>query len=172
MSEPAVGQIPPRPHDVVVPTRPAGIFSRAIAAAVDVVVVVALVGGVYLGFVFVRLLLHPRDFSWPAFDVFFSAAAFLFVSVAYLTFFWSTSGTTVGSALLGVRVHTTRGGRVNWLVAFLRAIFCSLFPLGLFWVVFDPRKRRSIQDIVLRTAVSYEPIVWPGHPPILPGEDD
>ncbi len=166
-----VGRIRPR-LDIDVPTRPAGIFSRALAAAVDVVVVVALTAGIYLGFVFVRLLLHPRDFTWPSISFFFSATEFLIIAIAYLTFFWSTSGTTVGSALMGVRMLSSRGTRANWTVAFLRAVFCSLFPIGLFWVVFDPRKRRSIQDIVLRTAVSYQPVVRPGHAPILPGDDD
>jgi uncharacterized RDD family membrane protein YckC len=156
----------------LVPTRPAGIVSRGVAAGVDIVAVVAVVAGIYLGASFVRLLLRPRGFTWPAYNVFFSTAAFLVVAIAYLTFFWSTSGRTVGSALLGVRVRSTRGRKVNWLVAFLRAVFCSLFPIGLFWVVFDPRKRRSVQDIVLRTGVTYEPIVRPGHPPVLPGETD
>jgi uncharacterized RDD family membrane protein YckC len=167
----AVGRAP-GPRDIRVPTRPAGIFSRALAAAVDVVVVVVLTAGVYLGVAFVRLLLRPRNFTWPSFNLFFSTSEFLFIAIVYLTFFWSTSGTTVGSALLGVRVLSTRGRRLNWLVAFLRAIFCTLFPIGLFWVVFDPRKRRSIQDIVLRSAVSYEPILRPGRAPILPGEDE
>jgi len=137
-----------------------------------VVVVVVLTAGVYLGFVFIRLLLRPRNFTWPSINLFMSTTQFLVISVVYLTFFWSTSGTTVGSALLGVRVLSTRGRRVNWLVGFLRAVFCSLFPIGLFWVLFDPRRRRSLQDIVLRTAVTYEPVVRPGHPPILPDDRD
>ncbi len=170
MTGPVGHNIAAPPSPAVVPTRPAGIVSRGVAAGIDVVVVFAITAGIYLGASFVRLLLRPREFTWPAYNVFFSMAAFIVVAIAYLTFFWSTSGRTVGSALLGVRVRTTHGRKVNWMVAFLRAIFCSLFPIGLFWVIFDPRKRRSIQDIVLRTGVTYEPIVRAGHPPALPGE--
>ena len=172
MTVPAARSIAPELPAAAVPTRPAGIVSRGVAAAIDTVAVVAIVAGIYLGTAFVKLLLRPREFTWPAYNVFFSMAAFLVVAIAYLTFFWSTSGRTVGSALLGVRVLSTRGRRVNWLVAFLRAIFCALFPIGLFWVLVNPRKRRSIQDIVLRTGVTYEAIVRPGHPPVLPGETD
>ena len=170
MTGPAGRSIAPPLPTAVLHTRPAGIVSRVLAAGVDVVAVFAITAGIYLGYAFVRLLLRPREFTWPAYNVFFSTSAFLVIAIIYLTFFWSTSGRTVGSALLGVRVRTTHGRKVNWLVAFLRAIFCSLFPIGLFWVIFDPRKRRSVQDIVLRTGVSYEPIVRPGHPPVLPGE--
>jgi uncharacterized RDD family membrane protein YckC len=170
MTQPAGNSIVPSTPAAVLPSRPAGIVSRGLAAGVDAVAVFAITAGIYLGSAFVRLLLRPREFTWPASNAFFSMAAFLVVAIAYLTFFWSTSGRTVGSALLGVRVRSTHGRRVNWMVAFLRAIFCSLFPIGLCWVVFDPRKRRSVQDIVLRTGVTYEPIVRAGHPPALPGE--
>ncbi len=160
----AVGLVPP--------ARPAGFVSRALAAIIDAVVVIAVCAGIYLGSVFVRLIVAPARFSWPTLHFFFSATGFVVVSVVYLTFWWSTSGRTVGAAVLGIRVLSTRGHQVNWLVAFLRAIFCTIVPIGLFLVIFDPLKRRSLQDVVLRTGVTYEFIVRPGHAPILPGEDD
>ena len=173
MTEPAA--VPPGfPAAVgaVVHTRPAGFISRALAALIDAVIVIAICAGIYLGSVFVRLLLAPARFSWPTLHFFLSATGFVIVSVVYLTFWWSTSGRTIGAAVLGIRVRSTRGHQVNWLVAFLRAIFCTIVPIGLFVVIFDPARRRSLQDIVLRTGVTYELIIRPGHAPILPGEDD
>ena len=40
-------------------------------------------------------------------------------------------------------------------VATIRAVLCVLFPLLLFWAVVD-RRRRSVQDLIVRTAVVYD----------------
>ncbi|MFD4468475.1 RDD family protein [Rhodococcus sp. NPDC058505] len=135
--------------------RPAGIVTRGLAAAVDLGVVLTLLGLGYLALVFVRLLLSPQAFSFPAPELLMSVTAWLGTSVVYLTGCWATTGRTVGSLAMGLRVTTRRHRRVRWATALLRALACVFFPIGLVWVVVDPR-RRSIQDIVLRTVVVYD----------------
>ncbi|MFD4292288.1 RDD family protein [Rhodococcus sp. NPDC058532] len=135
--------------------RPAGIVTRGLAAAVDLGVVLTLLGLGYLALVFVRLLLSPQAFSFPAPELLMSVTAWLGTSVVYLTGCWATTGRTVGSLAMGLRVTTRWHRRVRWATALLRALACVFFPIGLVWVVVDPR-RRSIQDIVLRTVVVYD----------------
>jgi uncharacterized RDD family membrane protein YckC len=55
-------------------------------------------------------------------------------------------------------VLSRRGRRPRWALAFVRAVFCVFFPIGLFWVILSP-ERRSAQDVVLRTVVVYD---WRG----------
>ena len=55
---------------------------------------------------------------------------------------------------MGLRVVDSTGGRVRPLVAVLRAVLCTVFAIGLVWVVVD-RRRRSVADILLRTRVVY-----------------
>jgi uncharacterized RDD family membrane protein YckC len=73
----------------------------------------------------------------------------------YLTVSWVTSGRTLGNQLLGLRVVTARDRRLPWSVAALRAVAYIVFPLGLLWSAVSG-KRRSLQDIVLRTQVIYD----------------
>jgi uncharacterized RDD family membrane protein YckC len=55
---------------------------------------------------------------------------------------------------MGLRVVGRRSQRVGLPVAFLRAVGCVVFPIGLPWAVVD-RKRRSLHDIIFRTRVVY-----------------
>ncbi|MGW0044322.1 RDD family protein [Rhodococcus sp. NPDC003348] len=135
--------------------RPAGIVTRVLAAAIDLGVVLALLGLGYLSLVFVRLLLSPHQFTFPEPAPLFSLTAWLATSVVYLTGCWATTGRTVGSLAMGLRVTTREHRRVGWPIAVLRAVTCVFFPVGLLWVVLDPR-RRSVQDILLRTEVVYD----------------
>jgi uncharacterized RDD family membrane protein YckC len=68
------------------------------------------------------------------------------------------TGRSYGDSLLGLRVLSSRHRIPGWSLAFIRAVFCVLFPVGLFWVALSPG-RRSIQDVVLRTVVVYD---WHG----------
>ena len=76
----------------------------------------------------------------------------------YLTGSWAMTGRSYGATLLGLRVLSRRGKIPGWALAFVRAVFCLFFPIGLFWVILSP-ERRSIQDVVLRTVVVYD---WRG----------
>ncbi|AQT82153.1 hypothetical protein B1R94_27230 [Mycolicibacterium litorale] len=133
----------------------AGIVSRGLAALVDMVVVIATMGGLYLGLVLTTLVVNPAAFRFPAPNLIFSTAMTFVVSVLYLTVCWTLSGRTVGAVLLGVRVTARRGEPLRVAVAALRAAACVLFPIGLLWVAVD-RQRRSVQDIVLTSRVVYD----------------
>jgi uncharacterized RDD family membrane protein YckC len=135
--------------------RPAGIITRALACAVDILMVVLLASGSYLGLAFFKLLLDPKNFSWPNTGPWLSMAYAMGLATVYLTFFWATSGRSIGGTLMGVRVIGPRRRVMRFAGALLRALFCVVFPIGLFWALLD-RRRRSLQDIVLRTTVIYD----------------
>ncbi|HEU5039117.1 MAG TPA: RDD family protein [Nocardioides sp.] len=133
----------------------AGIVTRVVAAAIDAAVVALVLLGAYLGYAGVRFLLDPRHFSFPDASIFRSLVVGAALMALYLTVAWAMTGRTYGNVLLGLRVVGSRGGDVGWLRAALRAGFYVVLPIGLFWVVIDPRQR-SIQDRVLGTAVVYD----------------
>ena len=141
---------------MTVPAEPvtAGIVSRGVAAVIDLVVVGAVIGLLYLGLVLSRLLFNPTGFQLPALDVLFSTAVVLTVSALYLAGAWAVSGCTVGAVAMGLRVVGRRSERLPLMVATVRAIACVLFPVGLLSVAVD-RRRRSVQDILLGTRVVY-----------------
>ena len=60
----------------------------------------------------------------------------------------------------GLRVVGRKGSRMRWIPSLLRAAFCAVFPVGLFWCAVS-HENRSVQDIVLRTSVIHE---WPTAP--------
>jgi uncharacterized RDD family membrane protein YckC len=132
----------------------AGIVSRGVAAVIDLAVVGAVIGLLYLGLVLSRLLFNPTAFRLPALDALFSTAAVLTVSALYLAVAWAVSGCTVGAVAMGLRVVGRRSERVPLMVATVRAIACVLFPVGLLTVAVD-RRRRSVQDFLLGTRVVY-----------------
>jgi uncharacterized RDD family membrane protein YckC len=133
----------------------AGVVSRAVAATVDVaIVLLALIVG-YLAFAGARLVLQPRRFSWPEPGSGTVAALGITLMVVYLAACWCTTGRTVGDQLMGVRVVNDRNERIGMARALLRSIACVAFPLGLLWCAVD-RRRRSIQDLLVRTTVIYD----------------
>jgi uncharacterized RDD family membrane protein YckC len=141
----------------------AGLVSRFLAAVVDLVVIIALLGAVYAAVAGIAFLLDPRDFNWPTNLGWTVPVVGAVIALPYLTLGWATNGRTVGDALFGLRVVTHRGDRVRVPRAILRAAFCLVFPLGLFWIPFS-RSRRSVQDLVLRTSVNYDWASQPGRP--------
>ncbi len=151
----AVEQLPPAARDVQ--GLRAGLISRLLAGAIDYLTVAALTAGTYVGFVLFRFLLDPRKYRLP--DVAFGTfvAGGLILMVLYLWGCWATYGRTVGNRVVGLRVVGRRGRRVNWFMALVRSLACTLFPIGLMWCAIS-RENRSVQDIVLRTSVIHD---WP-----------
>jgi uncharacterized RDD family membrane protein YckC len=150
---PAATAVPPTRASVN--GQAAGFVTRAIGAAVDACAVVL---AVVIGYVIVagfRFLLSPRSFSFPApgFEVILLVVGV--VLAAYLTVTWAIPGRTYGDQLMGLRVADLRGHRLHWSRAAARAVLYVLFPLGLGWVLISSRNR-SVQDLVLRTAVVYD----------------
>ncbi|WP_072802817.1 RDD family protein [Rhodococcoides yunnanense] len=142
-------------HPRVEDMRTAGIVTRGAAAVIDLGVVGLLMGSVYIGSIFVQLLFDPQSFTFRSPAIFLSITAFVSISIGYLTLCWATTGRTVGAITMGVRLVTPRHGLLRWPVAALRAFLCVLFGFGLLWVAVD-RRRRSLQDILLRTYVVYD----------------
>jgi uncharacterized RDD family membrane protein YckC len=140
--------------------RRAGLVTRTVAAAVDTIVVAGLVAAIYLAWSALVFILDPRGFSFPELPTLGWLGAAYVVAVSYLTLGWATTGLTVGTRLMGLRVVNHRGGRLRPAGALLRAVLCVIFPIGLAWIAVSP-SNRSLQDTVLRTSVIYD---WqPGH---------
>ena len=78
----------------------------------------------------------------------------------YLTVAWWMAGRSIGDHVWGVRVTSRSGVELGLARAFVRAVACAVFPVGLLWCAID-RDRRSLQDLVLRTSVVYD---WMSHP--------
>lgn len=133
----------------------AGLVTRLVAAVIDgLCVALALLLG-YLGLCGLLLLLDPRGFSFPSPALLLSLTAAFATSVVYLTAGWWLAGRSYGCLVMGLRVLNPWGGRLHLYGAFIRAVFCAAFPVGLLWVAVS-RENRSVQDVVLRTSVVYD----------------
>jgi uncharacterized RDD family membrane protein YckC len=143
----------------------AGLVSRAVAAAIDGLLVWILLLLGYAAFAVVRFLLDPRGFSFPDLKVFTSLTTAFVVLVVYLTLTWWMNGRSYGCHVMGLRVVGPRGRNLRLPGALLRALFCAIFPIGIVWVAVSSQNR-SVQDVVLRTSVIYDWQPTPGraHP--------
>ena len=135
--------------------RAAGIVTRLLAAAIDLLAVLLMMGGVFVGVAAVRFLVSPLSFRWPVPSSVLSVAIGMLLAIGYLTVGWATVGRTGGAAVLGLRVLSTGRSRLGWARAVLRAVLCVVFPVGLLWSAVS-RERRSLQDLVVRSVVVYD----------------
>lgn len=135
--------------------RRAGIVSRFLADAIDLVVIIGVLVGIYFAVAGTRFLLHPRRFTWPEPSGLNLAAFGWLLLFAYLAIGWSTTGRTFGKTVLGLRVVGGAGDPLSFLGALLRSLLCVAFPIGLFWCVLS-RKSASIADLVVRSSVVYD----------------
>lgn len=164
----ATGPPPPAGPASAIPRRArpyqglrAGVVSRLLACVADFVVLLAGLAALYLVRAALRLLAQPTSFSWPQADTSATTVAGALLLTAYFAVGWATTGRTFGAHLLGLRVVGGRGQRLGRARALVRAGFCVLFPLGLLWAGVS-RSHRSVQDVVLRTAVVYDWTERPG----------
>ncbi|MFF7974980.1 RDD family protein [Streptomyces sp. NPDC007905] len=139
----------------VVQGRAAGIVSRVVAAAVDLLVVLGMVAAVEFGYAALRYLLLGPPFALPDLGVGGATGFGSAVAVVYLAASWGTAGRTVGDQLMGLRVTSRAGARLRPATAVLRAVLCLLFPLGLLWIPAS-RRRASVQDLVVGSAVVHD----------------
>jgi len=134
--------------------RRAGLVTRSLANVVDLVVVTLLVVGGYTAVAATRFLLSPTTFTFPA----PAAATLLLIGLGlqavYFAVTWGVVGGTYGDRLLGLRVADDRGARLGWGRCVVRALLCTIFPIGLLWLLVS-RENRSVQDVLLRTSVVY-----------------
>jgi uncharacterized RDD family membrane protein YckC len=152
----------------------AGFTSRAVAIIIDFAII-TLASAVVIGAMslFFDLPSVQRFIQWfdsvlPGFSqVFvgltsarFAGIFFLLLMYLYFVFFFSTTGQTIGKAVMGLRVVTTDGKRMGVKRSFIRTLCytISLAPLGLgfLWVLGEDR-RRAWHDKIAHTYVLY---VW------------
>lgn len=137
----------------------AGLVSRVLAAGVDLLVVAAAVVGAVAAASVWRYFFSggvTLALRWPSQLGLASLGGSLLT--IYLAWGWARTGRTFGKRILGLALVTSRGSRVAWPVALLRAILYVVFPLGLLWSGIS-RTNRSVQDVLLRTVVVYD---WHG----------
>ena len=135
--------------------RRAGIVSRFLADAIDLVVIVGVLVGIYFAVAATRFLLHPRRFNWPEPSGLNLVVLGWVLLFAYLAIGWSNTGRTFGKTVLGLRVVSGAGERHPFLRAMLRSFLCVAFPIGLFWCVVN-RRSASIADLLVRSSVVYD----------------
>jgi len=137
----------------------AGLVSRTAAGMLDLLVVaIGVLAAVAAGSVwrfFFGSIGAPR-LVWPSQLGLASLGAILLI--VYLSWGWAPTGRTLGKRILGLAVVKASGAPVGSLAAFVRAVLCVVFPIGLLWCGVN-RSNRSIQDVFLGTAVVYD---WHG----------
>lgn len=139
--------------------RRAGIVSRLLADAVDLVMVVLLAMLALLVVSAVRGL-FSSGFAFVSLPQPYRIILALLLVVAYLGYGWGLEGRTLGKIVMGLRVVGDDGSDLHPGRGFARAALCLLVPPGLFWALVSGR-HASLQDLVLRTAVIHD---W-GLPP-------
>jgi uncharacterized RDD family membrane protein YckC len=145
----------------------AGVVTRLAASSIDGLVVATALLLAYAGSALFRFLVAPRSFEFPEPTLLLSVVGYLDVLVLYLTGAWSISGRTFGDHIMGIRVVTEGRRRPPPVRAFIRAVLCAIFPVGVLWCAVNAR-RRSVQDLVVRTSVIYDWLPRPhtvGHTP-------
>ena len=143
----------------------AGIVSRVLANAIDFAILVVVLGAGYLGWSAWLFLRRGASFRFPTVTYQGTYVVGAIVLTLLFTVAWSSTGRSYGDRLLGLRVIDRRGERLGLVHAFVRAVLCVAFPPLLFWAIVD---RRSVQDLVLRTAVIYD---WAEQPRSSPPAD-
>src|SRR5207247_485693 len=107
--------------------------------------IIAALGGIYLAIAAIAFLVHPRSFHWPEALGWSVPFVGLVIGMPYLSLAWCSTGRTVGDVLFGLRVLSESGRRtLDPARSTLRALFCLIFPLGLFWILFSA-DRKSVQ---------------------------
>jgi uncharacterized RDD family membrane protein YckC len=134
----------------------AGLITRLIADALDLVIVAVLLFGVLLAIGVVTYMLGNGQFRLPKDGPLRTAAGYSAVEITYLSLMWGADGQSYGKRILGLRALERGGGRLRPPRAFLRAVFVTfLGGPSLLWVAIS-RRNLAVHDIVLRTAVIYD----------------
>lgn len=133
----------------------AGVVTRMTAAVIDAGAVAGILLLGYAAVAGLRFMLDPLTFSFPRPSSLLNLMLSLVVTVVYLTVGWAIGGRSYGGLVMGLRVMGPGGRRLRLPGAFLRALACVLFPIGLLWSAVNSHNR-SIQDLLLRTSVIYD----------------
>jgi len=133
----------------------AGVVSRTGAMVIDIAYVVMLVAAGYAAYAGFRFLRRPAQFTFPEMTMTEAAVYGYVVAVLMLTMSWTGTGRSGGARLMGLRLLGPAGARVGIVRAFLRAVTCVAFPLGLFWSAVSKRNA-SMHDLIFGTSVVYD----------------
>ena len=142
----------------------AGFVTRAIAFAIDIALIDLAAATVA---VVVGLGLSALDVPHGVKTVAIAVGGVTYVAwlLGYFAMFWSTTGQTPGSRVMGVRVLCAARDepvRLRAAVVRLFGMVLAAIPLcaGFFLILVDD-KRRGLQDRLARTVVVYAPDVRP-----------
>jgi uncharacterized RDD family membrane protein YckC len=144
----------------------AGIVTRAVALAIDALVVnvIAVIVGAAVELI---ASLFGGDLSLGLGGALAAGAGWILWVTAYFTFFWTVTGQTPGNRVLGIRVVSADGGGLGALQALRRfvALVIAALPLGLGFVpvLFDDR-RRGLHDMIGGTVVLWVEAAAPVEP--------
>jgi len=136
-------------------TAPAGVVRRALAAVIDLLIVIGTLYALEAGVALSVVGAWPGSVDHGVAAVVRECAISLVVAVAYSAECWSRSGRTAGAAVLGLRVMDRDGFPLRPGEAVLRAVACVVFPVGLLSAAVDTR-RRSLQDMAFGSRVIRE----------------
>jgi uncharacterized RDD family membrane protein YckC len=133
----------------------AGLVTRAVALAIDAVIVegsLLLIGAL---FSLIAALVGGVEFGTAAKVI--SAAAWVLITAGYFVIGWSTAGQTIGMRVMELSVLTTDklvppGFWRSVLRVILLALCILLLFIGFIPVLFDAR-RRGVHDMLARTVV-------------------
>lgn len=135
----------------------AGIASRAVALALDVLIadLIVLLGAAMLALVGSLV----GDLRLDTTGRLLAVGAWAIIVASYFVIFWTSTGQTPGMRALGIRVTTSTGGHLEVGRAVVRLIGLGLaivpFFAGFLPVLVDDR-RRALQDFLAGTVVVYE----------------
>jgi uncharacterized RDD family membrane protein YckC len=144
----------------------AGIASRAVALALDVLIadLIVLFGAAMLALVGSLV----GEFRLDTTGKLLAVGAWAITVASYFVIFWSSTGQTPGMRALGLRVTTYTGGhlQVGRAVVRLVGLGLAIVPLfaGFLPVLVDDR-RRALQDFMARTIVVYDAAAFSGGTP-------
>jgi len=167
----------PTAEGVTVRLRPAGLGARLAASAVDGLVQLLLIGGLFLigATVVQRLGAGPTSVYQLAAGTLATlgaAAGFLIIWVYPTAFELIWEGQTPGKRAMGLQVIADDGGAVGWRASLVRNLLrpADLFPgmggTGMLVSLIDPLGRR-LGDLVAGTLVVHRPL--PSPRPVLTG---
>jgi uncharacterized RDD family membrane protein YckC len=135
----------------------AGIASRAVALALDVLLadLIVLLGAAMLALVGSLV----GEIRLDTVGKLLAVSAWAIVIASYFVIFWTSTGQTPGMRALGLRVTTVGGGRLEVGRALVRlaGLGLAIVPLfaGFLPVLVDDR-RRALQDFMAGTIVVYD----------------
>jgi uncharacterized RDD family membrane protein YckC len=149
--------VSPKPHDpraTALQGRRAGLVSRLLALAIDLVTIVLLEVLLLIVIAGIRAL-FTDEFTLELSSDAVNGPIAVVIAVAFMTYGWGLNGRTVGKVALGLRVVRTDGRDLSPARALARAVLYLVFLPGILWAAVS-RKNASIQDLIIRTAVVYD----------------